>query len=279
MSLKSFSQFLEGKGKRVVFAFGRFNPPTVGHEKLLDKVKKEAGSDDYYIYASQSNDAKKNPLDYTTKVKFMRKMFPRHARNIILDKSVRTAFDILTKFYSKGYTQVEMVVGSDRVTEFDALLNKYNGVEGRHGFYNFEGGLKIVSAGDRDPDSDDVSGMSASKMRAAVQANDLSSFTKGLPAGFKEVQALFNEVRKGLGLKESKSFREHVQLEVVSDTREAYVSGDLYKKGDQVIISESNELAVILVTGANYLIIENQEGKKVRKWLDDVEPLEGRGNV
>ena len=216
MSIKSFSQFLtEEKGKKATFTFGRFNPPTVGHEKLLDKVANEARGGDYFIYASQSNDAKKNPFDYQTKVKYMRKMFPRHARKIILDKKVRMVFDILVQLYKKGYTEVQMVVGSDRVHEFDALCNKYNGVEGRHGFYNFENGVVIVSAGERDPDADDVSGMSASKMRAAAAANDLLSFNKGLPSGFKEGQQLFNDLRKAMGLKESRSLREHVQFESV----------------------------------------------------------------
>jgi hypothetical protein len=275
MGIKSFSQYLTEAttGKEATFTFGRFNPPTIGHEKLIEAVRKNA-SKDFFVYVSQSQDSKKNPLDYQTKVKYMRKMFPRYARQIILDKSIRSVFDILTQLYDKGYTRVNMVVGSDRVSEFEVLTNKYNGVKGRHGFYNFEGGVNVVSAGDRDPDEDGVAGMSASKMRAAVAANDFKSFSAGLPSSFKEGQQLFNDLRKAMGLKESLSFREHIQLETVSDIREAYVEGDLFDKGDLVIVNESDEVGTICVRGANYLVVEMEGGRKVRKWIEDVRPIE-----
>lgn len=273
MSVKSFSQFLtEEKGKEVTFCWGRYNPPTVGHEKLMDAVKSKANGD-YFIYASQSQNNKKDPLDYTTKVKYMRKMFPRHARAIILDKAVRTIFDLLTKLYDQGYTKANLVAGSDRVPEYAALVNKYNGVKGRHGFYNFEGGVNVISAGQRDPDADGVEGMSGTKLRAYVTDNNFAEFSKVMPKGFKDAQTLFNDVRKGLGLSESRSFREHIQFEAVSEAREAYVSGDLYDKGDDVVIKETNEVVKILACGANYLIVESTEGKRVRCWLEDVEKL------
>ena len=151
--IRSFTQYLSEDTKNVTFVFGRFNPPTVGHEKLFDKLKKEAGSDAYRIYSSKSNDPKKNPLDFKTKIKFLRRMFPKHARSIMADSDVRMILDCAVKLYDQGFTKVTMVAGSDRVNEFSALLNKYNGVESRHGFYNFENGIKVVSAGDRDPDS------------------------------------------------------------------------------------------------------------------------------
>jgi hypothetical protein len=275
MSIKSFSQYLNEatSGKEATFTFGRFNPPTIGHEKLIKAVSKAAVKD-FFIYVSQSSDAKKNPLDYTTKIKYMRKMFPRYARQIILDKSIKTVFDILTQLYDKGYTRVTMVVGSDRVSEFEVLANKYNGVKGRHGFYNFENGIEVKSAGDRDPDADGVAGMSASKMREAAAANDFKSFSSGLPSGFKEAQQLFNDLRKAMGLKESRSFREHIQLESVSDVREAYVEGDLFNKGDLVIINKDDEVGTVCVRGANYLVVEMAGGRKIRKWIDDVRPLE-----
>lgn len=279
MSIKRFSDYLTEAttGKEATFTFGRFNPPTIGHEKLIEAVKKKA-SKDFFIFVSQSQDPKKNPLDYQTKIKYMRKMFPRYARQIILDKSIRSVFDILTQLYDKGYTSARMVVGSDRVSEFEVLCNKYNGVKGRHGFYNFENGVEIVSAGDRDPDADGVAGMSASKMREAVAANDFKSFSNGLPSGFKEGTALFNDLRKGMGLKESVSFREHIQLETVSEAREAYVEGDLFNKGDLVVVNESEEVGTVVVRGANYLIVEMEGGRKVRKWINDVTPLE-EGNI
>lgn len=272
--MKRFSDYITEAAKEVTFTFGRFNPPTTGHEKLLDAVSKVARGGKYVVYASMSTDAKKNPLDYVTKIKYMRKMYPRHARSIILDKKVRTVFDILVKLYDEGATVVNFVVGSDRVPEFDALVNKYNGVKGRHGFYNFEGGINVISAGERDPDADDVSGMSASKMRAAAAANDFAGFSKGLPKVFKDGEKLFNDVRKGMGLKESYDFREHIQLETVSERREAYVAGELFNEGDVIVVKESDEVGQVIMRGSNYVLVEMADGKKLRKWLDDVELIE-----
>lgn len=274
MQFKGFAEYVTEATKEVTFTFGRFNPPTTGHEKLLNAVAKVARGSKYMVFASQSNDAKKNPLDYTTKVKYMRKMFPKHARSIMLDNSVRSVFDILTKIYNQGYNKVNMVVGSDRVPEFEALVNKYNNVKGRHGFYNFEGGINIVSAGERDPDADDVSGMSASKMRAAAEANDFATFSKGLPRGFKDGQALFNDVRKGMGLKESYNYREHVEFSPVSEEREAYVQGELFTEGDIVVVKESDEVGQVIMLGSNYVLVEMADGKKLRKWINDVEKIE-----
>lgn len=274
MRFKSFSTFLTEETKEVVFTFGRFNPPTSGHEKLINKVVSLAKGNNYRIYASQSNDPKKNPLDYETKIKFMRKMFPKHGRNIILDKNVKNALDILTQLYDQGFTRVTMVVGSDRVNEFDALTNKYNGVKARHGFYNFENGIKIVSAGERDPDAEDVSGMSASKMRAAAADNDFASFAKGLPSGFKDGQAFFDTLRKAMGIKEESEYHNHIQLDPISEEREAYVKGELYNIGDSVIIKESGEVCSVIMLGANYIIVESNNGSKLRKWLTAVEKID-----
>jgi len=272
---KSFNEYLTEASSGVVITFGRFNPPTVGHEKLLDVLAKSSkGGDVYRVYVSQTNDKKKNPLTYDDKIKFMRKMFPKHARSIIHDKGVKTAIDVLVKLYEDGFTKVSMVVGSDRVNEFDALTNKYNGVQGRHGLYNFEGGVNIISAGERDPDSEGVSGMSASKMRAAAAANDLELFKKGLPTAFKDEKKLFNAVRSGMGLKESYTYRKHIQLESVSESREDYVNGDLFAVGDMVVVKESDEVGTVSHLGSNYVILKTTDGKSLRKWIDTVEKVD-----
>lgn len=271
---KSFSDYIVEETKEVVFTFGRFNPPTTGHEKLLAKVASIASGNNYRVYASQSSDPKKNPLDYTTKIKTMRKMFPKHGRNIILDKNVKNALEVLTQLYDQGFTKVTMVVGSDRVNEFSALANKYNGAKLRHGFYNFEGGVNVVSAGERDPDAEGVEGMSASKMRQAAVDNDFTSFSKGLPTSFKGGKDLFNTIRKGMGIKEAADYQRHIQLETVSEEREAYVKGDLFAVGDSVIITESDEVGNVSVLGANYVIVETSDGKKLRKWLSSIEKID-----
>ena len=270
---KSFSSYLKENTNDVVFAFGRFNPPTIGHEKLMEAVKKIARGSTYRIYPSQSQDPKKNPLDFKLKVKFMRKMFPKHARNIMADKGMRTAFDVIVALYDQGYTKVTFIAGEDRIVEFDKLFNKYNGVKGRHGFYQFENGVKVVSAGERDPDAEGAVGMSASKLRAAASENNLKLFAKGMPKGFKEIENLFNAVRAGMGLKESKDFRKHVQLEKVSDRREDYVNGKLFRTGDDVIVKESQEVGKITVLGANYVMVDFGNSKR-RCWLEDIELFE-----
>jgi hypothetical protein len=269
----SFKQYLVEEERTVYFSFGRMNPPTIGHAKLLDKLASTAGRNPYRMYLSQSQDSNKNPLTYKDKVKFVRKMLPRHARNIMMTKDIKTIFDIAVKLYNEGFRKVVMVAGSDRITEFDVLLSKYNGKKGRHGLYNFAD-IKVVSAGDRDPDADGAEGMSASKMRAAAKANDFTAFGQGLPQGYSNAnsKALFNAVRKGMGLKEATDFRNHVQLSPVSETREAYVDGELYSPMQSVVIKESGEVGVVLSLGPNYVIVETTTGK-YRKWLDDIEKI------
>ena len=188
--VKSFKDYLIEDSGEVSFVFGRFNPPTIGHGKLMEALKKTARGGTYRIYPTQTQDSKNNPLDFKSKVKFMRKMFPKHARNIMADKGMRTAFDVVGALYEQGYKKVTMVVGEDRVVTFDQLLNKYNGRHGsKHAFYQFENGVRIVSAGIRAPDSDDLeTAMSASKLRHAASENDLEAFSKGMPAKFKDIQ-------------------------------------------------------------------------------------------
>ncbi len=277
---KSFSEYLSEDTGEITFVFGRFNPPTNGHEKVFDALKKQAGAGGTFrIYASQSNDPKKNPLKFKDKIKFLRKMFPKYARSIMADSDIRTVFDIVVRLYDQGYTKVNMVVGEDRLNEFDTLLNKYNGKEGRHGFYQFKGGVKVISAGERDPDSDDVSGMSASKLRAAADANDYTAFSKGMPSTYKGGKELFNAIRKGMGLKESHNHRKHIKLETVSEEREEYINGDLFKEGDTVVVKESSDVGTITMTGSNYVLVEFSDGKKKRCWLDSVEKLEEKMTV
>ena len=201
-----------------VFSFGRFNPPTSGHEKLIDKASAVAKKEnaDFMVFPSHSQNPKKDPLSHKDKVNFMRKMFPRYKGNIMSDNMARNAFNIVSVLYDKGYKRCIMVVGGDRVAEFKKTLNQYNGVKGKHGFYDFENGIEIVSAGERDPDAEGVAGMSASKMRAAAAANDYDSFKNGLPSGYKEGEKLFDAIRKGMNLSEEMmEFLESCQDELV----------------------------------------------------------------
>jgi nicotinamide mononucleotide adenylyltransferase len=271
--IKGFKDFLVEDTKDVSFVFGRFNPPTIGHAKLFGTLQKVAGKE-YRIYSSKTVDKKKNPLDFKTKVKFLRKMFPKHGRKIMGDKNIRTVFDVLDTLYKQGFTQVTMVAGSDRVNEFNTLLNKYNGKKGKHGFYQFESGVKVISAGERDPDAEGASGMSASKMREAAADGDIKTFSMGVP----EIQGdsqigLYNAVRKGMGLKPNVFKEGHIQLESVSTIREDYIKGKLFSVGDEVIEVASQQVGIVERLLSNYVLVKFGNTKK-RCWLDSVERIE-----
>ena len=272
--INSFKNYLVEEERTVFFTFGRMNPPTTGHEKLMNELAKKSGKHSYRVYLSQSKDNKKNPLDFKYKVKTVRKFFPKHARQVMLDRNVKNVFDALTEIYNDGYKNVSMVVGSDRVNEFKTLLNKYNGKKGRHGLYNFNK-INVISAGDRDPDADDVSGMSASKMRKLASDGDFTQFSQGLPRSVSnnEAKKVYNEVRRGMGLKEQKHFQNKLIFEPVSEKREDYVKGHLFDIGDSVTFMGSDELASVTSLGSNYVIVE-QNGRTYRKWIDDVELVE-----
>ena len=272
--INSFKTYLVEEEKVVYFTFGRMNPPTIGHEKLLNTLSSKSGGNPYRVYLSQSQDSKKNPLSYKDKVKFARKMFPRHARAIMMSPEVKTVFDALTKLYNEGFARVVMVVGSDRINEFDVLIKKYNGQKGRHGLYNFQK-INVISAGDRDPDAEGIEGMSASKMRAAASEGDFAQFSQGIPKNVSnaDTKTLYNAVRKGMGLKESKETTRHIQLSPISEIRESYVTGELFSQGDTVVIKDTGELAKVKHLGSNYVIVEGS-GNQYRKWLDAVEKVE-----
>ena len=264
--MKTFKELIEVKNSSAVFTFGRFNPPTTGHEKLIDALarqqSKNAGSD-MFVYASHSNDPKKNPLPHAKKIAYMRAMFPKYKRNILSDKD-RNVFEIATSLYNKGYRSVVMVVGSDRVNEFTSLLNKYNDVEGRHGYYNFNN-IEVVSAGERDPDAEGVEGMSASKMRAAAVEGDYDTFKLGLPGSFKHGLKLFKDIRSNMGVREERDMGEMTEYE---ELRDAYLVGKIWNIGDLV---EANGVEGNVVNrGTNYLSFCDRDGKVHKAWLHDI---------
>ena len=278
--LKSLSNIKEAKGRSIAFTFGRFNPPTIGHEKLINKVAQQR-TDDYRIYLSKSEDTSKNPLNARVKLATMKQMFPRHARSIMLNPS-NMILDIATELYKKGYSNVTFVAGSDRVREFDTILKKYNGVKSRHGLYDFDS-INVASAGERDPDADGATGMSASKMRAAAKDKDFNTFKKGLPSGFansKNAQDLFRNVRKGMMLAASyevgelkfKPFVTASTLEELNKMtlRDKYISEHLYDVGDIVDDVETNVTGVIIRRGTNYVTLEDEDMKLHKCWLYNI---------
>ena len=240
---------------KAVFTFGRFNPPTIGHGKLISKVASIAGSDDFLIYPSWSKSPDKDPMPHDVKVKYMKLAFPEYAKTIISNPKCKTAIHVLTKLYDAGYDEVTMVVGSDRISEFDKLLNKYNGKESTHGFYEFPKGIKIASAGERDPDAQGVGGMSASKMRQAVKDDDFDSFEKGIPEAMpsgKKLQ-MFKDLKKHMGLREyyeegTPKFREYVQRltpqeKVVNFVKERSLTPSEVKKKEEIVMKLKKKIA------------------------------------
>jgi len=214
--MKTLKRFIsEAKSRPAVFAFGRFNPPTTGHAKLVDMMSRLAKKvqGDALLFSSHSNDKKKNPLSHKVKVNYLRKFFGKKVK--VPDVTARTVFEIANALYSQGYRSIYMVAGSDRIREFDALLKKYNGTKARHGFYKFDE-IQIVSAGERDPDAEDVSGMSASKMRAAAEQGDFDSFKQGV-ANKQFADKLYKDVRKGMGINEDTHLPLYMQEDLIQE--------------------------------------------------------------
>ncbi len=258
------------EGPTLTIAFGRFNPPTVGHEKLLSAAKRASVGGDLKIYPSRTQDPKKNPLDPDMKISFMKKMFPNYEDNIISDSNMKSIFDVLTNANEDGYKNVNIIVGSDRQAEFDNLANKYNG-----NLYNFDM-IDVISAGVRDADADGVEGMSASKMRKAVIDDDFKSFRRGTPKKLNDTdaQALFNAVRQGMGVKKKK--KEVVELWQIAPKydqqtlRENYVKGNIFRIGDIIENLNTGLVGKITRRGTNHLICLTKEEYMFKSWIKDV---------
>ena len=251
-------------------AFGRFNPPTVGHGKLLAAAKKASAGEDMKIYPSRSQDAKKNPLDPDMKVSFMKKMFPDYSENIVNDDEMKSIFNVLTTADEQGYRNVNIIVGSDRQSEFENLATKYNG-----DLYNFEN-IRVISAGVRDADAEGVEGMSASKMRKAVMDDDFKAFRSGTPKELDDgdTQALFDAVRAGMGVKKKKAeVAEMWEIAPKYDQRglrEQYVNGFIYRLGDIVESLHTGLVGKIIRRGTNHLICVTKEDYMFKSWIRDV---------
>ena len=270
----------EAKGKSIAFTFGRFNPPTIGHEKLINKVK-SIPTDDYRIYLSRSEDSKKNPLSPRQKLDYMKQMFSSHDSKIEINSS-NMILDIATNLYNKGYKEITMVAGSDRVQEFEGILKKYNGVKSRHGLYNFDS-IRVASAGERDPDAEGAMGMSASKMRAAAAKGDLETFKKGLPTGYRNADDLFKDVRKGMRLAASfggmsavgtgarpiASMEEFEQNQI----RDLYIREIIFNIGDKIDYIKENLQGKVVRRGTNYVVLEDNNNNLHKAWIWDCIPI------
>ena len=274
--------------KSIAFTFGRFNPPTIGHQKLINKVK-SLRTNDYKIFLSRSQDPKKNPLSPEYKLRVMKDMFKADRRNIELNPT-NMVLDLATDLYNQGYTDVTMVAGSDRVREFEGILKKYNGVKSRHGYYDFDS-IKVVSAGERDPDAEGATGMSASKMRDAAARGDKEAFKKGLPPSYRypaDVERLMSNVRSGMGIKTKLAastgsvgaFLGYREKPVASmeefeqnQIRDLYVREMIFNIGDKVDYVKEDIEGIVKRRGTNYVVLEDNNNNLHKAWIWDCVPV------
>jgi hypothetical protein len=254
----------------VTIVFGRFNPPTKGHEKLFSTAKAASAGGDLKIYPSRSQDDKKNPLDPDMKISYMRKMFPDYEEQIVNDAEMKSIFDVLTTA-DQEYENVNIVVGADRQSEFENLANKYNG-----DLYDFSN-IRVISAGVRDSDAEGVEGMSASKLRKAVADDDFDAFKRGMPKGVDDgdVQAVFNAVRIGMKIKKTQQKESYNLWEIApkydkQSLREQYVRGKLFRIGDIVESLNTGLVGEIIRRGTNHLICVTKEDNMFKSWIRDV---------
>ena len=254
----------------LTIVFGRFNPPTIGHEKLLQAAEKAAIGGELKIYPSRTNDPKKNPIDPDMKISYMKKMFPDYEEQIINDPEMVSIFNVLVTAAEDGYKNINIIVGADRQAEFENLANKYNGE-----LYDFKE-IRVISAGVRDADAEGVEGMSASKMRKAVQDDDFDAFRRGVPKKLSnaDTQALFDAVRTGMGTKKKKKEVTEVwQIAPRIDQkglRENYVKGLIYRIGDIVESLNTGLIGKIIRRGTNHLICVTEEDYMFKSWIRDV---------
>ena len=267
----------QGGGDTLTLAFGRFNPPTVGHEKLLQAAKKASAGGDLKIYPSRTVDNKKNPIDPDMKVSYMRKMFPDYEEQIINDPEMKTIFDVLTTAAEDGYLNVNIIVGADRQSEFENLAQKYNG-----DLYDFDL-IRVISAGVRDADADGVEGMSASKMRKAVVDDDYEAFRKGTPSNLDDgdTTALFNAVRSGMKVKKGAKGKtwtgsaanemwEIAPRDNQKTLREHYINKEIFNVGDLVESLNTGLVGRIIRRGTSYLICVTENNVMFKSWIKDL---------
>lgn len=269
------------KEKQLTIVFGRFNPPTVGHEKLLQKAAEVSAGGDLKIYPSRAQDSTKNPLNPPQKIKYMRKMFPEFKDNIINNDEMRTIFDVLVRANEDGYTKINLVVGANRTSEFDRLSSQYNG-----SLYDFTE-LNVIPSDSRDPDAVGPEGTSASRLRKAALEDDFNTFRAGLPKRMSksDMNALFFAVQRILLGKKpventtgkdappeqevQEMWKYAPKLDLIN-LREQYYQENIFKVGDIVENLNTGLVGEVKRRGPNYLICVTEDGHMFKSWIKDL---------
>jgi hypothetical protein len=263
--MRSFRDITEAK-ETAVFGFGRFNPSTIGHEAVIEKIASVAKGNPFFIYPSHTT-GPKDPLKHSLKIAWMRKMFPKYKKNIIVDNKAKTVINIAEKLYKDGYKNLILVAGSDRVKEFDTLLQRYNDAPDKKGnqLFKFDS-VKVVSAGERDPDADGVAGMSASKLRKAASDGKFDDFKKGIPNTLNDAdkKKYYFDVRKGMGIREDREMGDDYD-----SLRDAYLTGKIWNVGE--VVEANGVSGEVVRKGTNYLSFVAEDGKVHKAWLHEIE--------
>lgn len=252
--------------------FGRFNPPTVAHQELMDTAAQIASEEggEYIIIPSRSFDPKKNPLDPDTKIFLMRKLFPDHGERIVNDPNQITIFDALKKAHNDGYSEIRIICGNTRAKEFENLSNNYNGQ-----LYEFDR-IEVFPVGEIDADDKETNGMTSSRMRLAAAEGDFVTFRNLTPPTIpkKEIIQMFDLVRQGMGIEqiqqEGYNLWEIAPKYDVQGLRENYVSGNIFKVGDVVENLNTGLSGKIIRRGTNYLICVTEDNIMFKSWIKDV---------
>jgi len=263
----------------LTLAFGRFNPPHMGHAKLIDAAEKASAGGDLKIYPSRSVNNTTDPVPPDMKVNYMRKMFPDYEDNIINDPEMRTIFNVLIAADEEGYKSVNIVAGSDRIAEYEKIAVEYNGSE----YFDFPDGINTISAGEREEGGEGVEAVTATKQRQAVLDDDLAAFKKNLPKDFDEAdtQALFDAVRQGLSKKKEKGGKKSGEEEVQEawmivpklyprELRENYFKKRIFNVGDLVENMNTGLVGEIIRRGTNYLIWVTENNHMFKSWIYDL---------
>lgn len=245
--------------------FGRFNPPTTGHQLLVDKsfqLAKKLGAE-HAIFTSKTNDPKKNPLSINDKIKYMKLSFPKHKNHIYHPDTIgiKTPAEVLEWLSENGYEEVHFMVGSDRVKSFEGMTKSMQD----KGYTKFKK-MNIVSAGERDPDADDVSGMSASKMREFVKKGDFDSFLQGTPMNSKDAKNMFDDLKKEMKMNEQKQITEKLKP---SDPIEKWIR-DFIDSDDPRFEGKSKEERIEMAKGAYYGAQKEETNMSIEKDLLDL---------
>jgi len=256
-----------GEGPAVVITFGRFNPPSLGHENLLNAVQEQAEEleAEYRIYPSRTSDKKQNPLDFKTKYNILQHVFPDHAENIINDpENGDNIYDILTSLHDEGYHHVVIVCGEENVQKYEKIAQKYNG-----SVYDFYG-VEVVSTNMQDPDNDKTEGITSAMMRKAALENDYETFKQGLPGNVskKECRAIYRQVRNSMNLKED-LWKIAPNLDI-DNLREEYYQGSIFNLGEKVQDVVTGISGKIVTRGSNYVIFVDEQKKIHRTWIKDL---------